>query len=1109
MRFFFKAGSAVRRGRSPLRPVCAALLCCLLWFFPQARAADASEADQDVVPFDHYTQYQGLSSNSVQRLLQDRRGFVWVGTNDGLNRFDGYRFKVFRHDEADLGSISDNWIHSLCEDSRGNLWVGTSAGLDRYNRRTGTFEHFPHDTTGSGDKVVNRVNSILEDRSGRLWIGTEMGVYRLDPVTRRFTGFRCDLGRSFGSAEQHAGLLAEGPDGKLWVSSRRGLVRFDPASGRYTFFDFGTTRDGSPRRVVVSAIRPAGGGGFWVATDGGLFRFDPALGRYTPFPLVVPGLAADPNDSSLNDLVETPADGLWVASRGGLYQVGTDGRVRLHRSDPASSHGLNHRIVSCLLIDRSGVLWAGTYGGGLNLMAADRFRFRAWPFLPDSPRSPADWTVWSFAEDGEGKLWVGTQGGLNRFDPANGIFEVWRHVEGDPRSLADSDVRSVLPAEGGCVWVATRQGVNLLHPRRGVLKWFHRVGPDPRGLSDNFVRCLFRDSRQRIWLGTNNGLNRMDNAVKGVFRNWQPAGSTPERLLFEVRTIVEDARRPEILWLGTSQGLFRFDTTTETLDRVEWIRDGRRSNAIREYVFSILQVPGDPTDDLWLGVRGQGLLRVNRRTGACRAVTTRDGLPSDDVYGLLSDGQGGLWLGTNNGLCHYVPAAGAIQIFDATDGLPCSEFNAGACFRSSDGRLYFGGINGYLGFFPRVPSLRSVAPPVAITGFEAQGMPVAVAGDISEREEIELPWNLPSFTLSFAALDFSTPRRNRYAYRLEGAHDEWVPCGAHREVTFANLPPGVYTFRVKGCNPAGAWNQEGAALRIVIPPPFWRTRWAYALYALAGGVLLAAGLAWWVRARTAALHRRFLEENVRRLKELDELKTGFLSVVSHDLRTPITSIVGFAHLLRQKFVDRIRPALPEEQNTQRVAEVIVRNAEIIESEGKRLVGIINDLLDLTKLESGRIQLVPEAVDIPTLLARAGEVTAILMQERKLAWRLETEENLPPVWCDRDRIMQVVVNLVSNAVKFTEAGGVTVSARREGAEVAVAVADTGSGIPENELDRIFDKFHQVEGQRSTFLKGTGLGLPICRELVELHGGRIRVESRVGEGSVFRFTLPVAP
>ncbi|MBP7868032.1 MAG: hypothetical protein KA419_19045 [Acidobacteria bacterium] len=1079
-----------------------------LAFFLAILASIHPGDDLESLVFEHYTQAQGLSSNSVMRLYQDRQGFVWIGTSDGLNRFDGYKFTVFRHSPDDPNSLTDNWIDAICEDRKGNLWIGTTAGLNRYDPRTGGFDRYLYGPPGSPNAVFNRIGGVLEDRSGRIWIGTERGIYRLNPDTRRFETFPYDLGRSLGSMDWQSGLLAEAEDGSLWVSSRRGMTRFDPATGRYTPFDLDAARSSLLGHCVISAIRPSRRGGFWVSTFSGLFHFDPMQGRYEAVPLPVPGNGVKSGDVMLNDVLEDGEGNLWVASRIGLFQVSPkDGHVLLHRSEPTAPQGLNHRMVNCLMIDRSGLLWLGTHGGGLNLLDSHRFRFRAWPFVPDSPRSPSDWTVWSFDEDVDGKLWVGTQEGLNRYDPAKGTFEAWRHVEGDPKTLTDNEIRDILAEGDGTVWVCTRHGLNRFHPVRGVLKCYTRQPDVPDSLSDPVVRCVLRDRAGRFWVGTNNGLNLMTDEKKGSFHTWRAEGLIPEGSVLDVRTLCEDAQAPgKVLWLGTSEGLFRFDVPTGVMSRLDWDSKNGPNRVSRQFIFAIHQLSSGPPDELWLGTRASGLLQVNKRTGKCRAVTTRDGLPSDEVYGILEDSWGALWASTNNGLCRYDPAARAVLVFTITDGLPCSEFNSGAFYRGKDGRLYFGGINGYLGFFPRVPSARRVPPPVVITGIEAQGAAVKAEGDLSDNGEIVLPWDLPSFTLEFAALDYSAPWANRYAYRLEGAHADWVPCGTRREVTFANLQPGEYTFRVKGCNRDGAWNETGASLRIVITPPYWRTWWAYALYILAGAGLAWVFIAWRIRAHAAALREKYLEENVQRLQELDELKTGFIGMVSHDLRTPLTSIIGFAALVRKRFVERVKPTLVPVADVQRAADVIVRNAEIIESEGKRLVTIINDLLDLTKLEAGKIRLSPEPVDLSAILVRAGESVVPLLELKQLEWRLDVEENLPQAWGDRDRIMQVVVNLVSNAVKFTDSGSVSVSARRQGSEIVVEVRDTGGGIPENELGSLFDKYHQVEGHHDTFIKGTGLGLPICRQLVELHGGRIQVESALGKGSTFRFTLP---
>ena len=793
----------------------------------------------------HLSLDEGLSQSIVEAIHQDRRGFLWLATEDGLNRWDGYRFTVFRNVAGDERTLSYNDLKAIEEDRSGALWLGTfEGGLNRFDPATGLVTRFRHDPADPSSLPANIVRAVREDRDGNIWVGTQGGgLARLDPKTGRFARFRHDPADAASLAHDDVRALLVDGRGTLWVGTYGGgLDRFDRAKGTFVH----VPSEAGAGAGLVDALLEDRCGSLWVGTyGGGLLALDAAAGRLVPRP----GAGALPSPL-VKAVVEDHEGLLWVATDGGglARYDRKSGGVSVLRHDPAVPRSLATDRVFSLREDRSKVLWVGTYGGGLNTLDLGKKRFLNVRHDPRDPSSLGHDIVWSFHEDPDGTLWVGTDSaGLQRWDRRRNVFTGYRHDPRDPSSLAHDTVRCVYGDASGRLWVATNGGgLDRLDRATGRFE-HHRHDPrDPGSLAHDELRAVYEDRSGTLWVGTHGGgLDRLERET-GRFVHYRNDPADPGSLSNDfVRCVLEDAGGA--LWVGTQGGgLNRLDRKTGRFTRWRAAPDDP-SSLSSDYVFALHE---DRAGNLWVGTYGGGLNRLDRATGRFARLTSRDGLSSDSVYGLLEDERGRLWISTNRGITELDPATGAIHAWGEADGLQSDEFNGGSFYRSARGEMFFGGIRGFNAFFPSEIVPRTDPAPVVLTGLLLANRPVPAGRTPDGRtllprfvgyaDEVVLSHEDAVVSLEFAALHFAAPARLRYEYRLDGFDREWIPAPADRRVaTYTGLAPGSYLFRARAANPDGVWGEEEARLRVVVTPPFWGTWWFRTACFLALGGLSA------------------------------------------------------------------------------------------------------------------------------------------------------------------------------------------------------------------------------------------------------------------------------
>ena len=1081
------------RGRMGRHPLTRTLLAGLMGLALCLPAPDASALES--ISFSRLSVSDGLAQSTVTDILQDREGYIWIGTLDGLQRYDGYQFKLFKNDPRNPASLSDNVVSALFQDSRGQLWVGTlQGGLNRYNPATGEFVRYQPELGKPNTLNQNTVGAITEDRRGRLWVGTGAGLNRYRPESDDFEHWENNPLDEYALHDGHVSALVADREGQLWLGTARGLSRFDPEKQVFTrfyseYFEYGSHPEVASEldRSTINTLYLDTDGSLWAGSQGnGLFHLgtDKELAQFRP--------NSKPGGLASHDITSILRDRngrLWVGTGSGLHRFlgETSGFERLGRN-PADPQSLSSDEVTTLFQDRSGLLWIGTAGGGISRTALQLANFGRLIHEPLADNSLSHNSVLDMAEDMSGNVWMATFEGLNRFDPRHESWKHFRSDPNDPATIASDRLQTLAIDPNGKLWLGSVAGdVDIFDPV--TEKTVHLSRPDLPGekFSPYRIWRITADDNGDMWIAAEDGLYLVSSegkhAIKAEFTlaDFESLGGALVRTILPGR----DGR----LWFGTQGGgLQSYDPETKRTFSLRY-EAGNPASLSNNNVYALYE---DEEGNLWAGTANglNRLARADKDAGRnqFKSFSERDGLPSAAIYGILPDRQGNLWLSTNQGLSRYDPRSQSFRNYDTSAGLPGNEFNAGSALRTRGGVLYFGSISGVAVFNPEQLRRNDYAPPVVLTDVQVRNQSLS-ATRIAQTAPLKLNFSDNDISFSFAALDFHQPGKNQFSYRLLGFDKEWQSVAGRHEATYTNLDPGHYVFEVKGSNNDALWNPEARRLTMEILPPPWATPLAYTGYAL----LLIGAMYSLYHA-----HQRKVREQLRineHLTRIDRLKDEFLANTSHELRTPLNGIIGIAESLK----DGVAGAVNEGQE---------EHLDLIIGSGRRLAHLVDEILDFKKLTYHNLTLNAKPVHIGPVVEHVLSLCRPLVVGKSLELVNALPGNCPPVEGDENRLQQILYNLIGNAIKFTDAGEVVVSAEVHGRELAVKVRDTGIGIPEDKQALIFQPFEQLEESNTRIHGGTGLGLAVTRQLVELHGGQIEVKSQVGQGSSFSFTLPIA-
>jgi diguanylate cyclase (GGDEF)-like protein len=851
-------------------------------------AVPSSAAPRRPIRFERLSLEQGLSQSSVNRILQDSRGYIWLATEDGLNRYDGIRLRIYRNDVTSPTSLPAAFVWDLAEDANGDLWIATGGGLATWKRASDTIVLF-EPLASQGMRAL-----CFSPKEGVLWVGTrDSGLYRLHLSTRRLTRFVHDPATPSSLVDDRIQALHLDRAGRLWVGTEGGLERFDPGAEGFVHLAASPSSDTGLSEPRVRAILEDDSGSLWVGTaKGGLNRLT-AQGRLERFrhrPEDPSSLA----DDQVRALLQDSEGRLWVGTGDGLDLLDPSRHTFMHyRADPRDSTSLGDGHIQSLAQDRGGVLWVGTRLGGAhkwNPLSWQLGHVAADPRDPGALGSPH---VTSFSEDREGRLWIGTlDAGLYAMDRASGRMTAYRHDPKNPRSLASDRVMALRRDSRGRLWIATADaGVDRFDPAGSRFEHHRRDPARPDSLAADGITTILEDREGRLWLGTyGSGLDRLDPESGRVqhFRRDPKDSSSLSSDRIGALAETPDGK----LWVGTiEKGLVLLDPRTGRAERYQH-RVGDSASLASDKVAALYL---DPEGDVWAGTQA-GLSHLDPATMSLRNYTTRDGLPNDVVYGVLGDRQGRLWLSTNNGLSCFDPRSGRFRNYGVSEGIQATEFNFGAAFQSPSGELVFGGVNGFNAFFPERLRQVRLPPAVVLTGITVGRRPLATPAD--QLRELQVGFRDRVIEIEFAALDFTDPAHNTFAYRLEGFDPDWVPISGRQSVTYTNLGAGRYTFRLRGANSAGVLAEQPLALPIRIAPPPWATPWAFAGYFLVVAAVAFAVVQLLRRnLRDESAYAHALEQRVQeRTRELSERQQELERVNRELAQASVTdSLTGLAN----------------------------------------------------------------------------------------------------------------------------------------------------------------------------------------------------------------------
>lgn len=1048
--------------------------------------------------FKHWNTDQGLSASTVTCIKKDRYGYMWFGTYDGLNKFDGYEFQIYRNKRNETRSISSNAILSIFEDRTGRLWIGTQTGLDLYNRQTDTFTHF-RTPTGTTLTVVD-IEETIEGEI--LFLATDQlfTVRLADSTCVRYGSERLT-----NYLHNFAGLrrLFLDRDGLLWIiMEANGLVRFDLRTARLKHYATAQQEiHGLPSDRIIDIVEDQAGD-FWVATKDGLYFYDKKADRFTPTSEVLAQNQTLSNDNCYCLFIDADND-IWVGtSQGGLNLLpyGRQGFQHILH-DPQNTFSLSNNSIQSIFVDEQKALWVGTLKG-LSFAQNESKVFDTFRRESNRLQTLSDNAATAFCETTSGNLWIATDGGgLNYFDRTNGHFTAYRSNPNDPHSLRSDAILAVYEDSHGKLWVGGfLAGLSLMNKDRRHFTHILHSRDGQVAISNDDVRHIYEDRRGDIWVATNgDGVFQFLNGDPARYQQYRSDLHDIEHSLRTNYCLVIHESADGMLWVGTYKGLSRFDRQ-RNLWR-SYSADGPDSSRLsNNWIYAICE---DSRGRLWVGT-AKGLNRLDRETQIFSVLGVQDGLPGDIINGIVEDNQGYLWISTNNGLAKLNPQDTSLVVYTVHDGLQGDEYIHGASAKLSTGEILFGGTNGFSMFQPEAVRSSVKFPVVALNKLRILDQLVE-NGDtakpferiIHDTKELVLTYKQAGiFTLFYSALEYSSPEKIRYRYRLEGYHDNWIDAGPNRSATFMKLNPGRYTFRVTASNSEGAWSDRSVSLHLQILPPWWRTWFAYLAYGVVVVLMFWGYHLYSLKLMHLRMDIRAQKLEMEKAHEVESLKSRFFTNISHEFRTPLT-------LILVPLVDLIKTG------RQKDWPQILEQFQLMKRSAERLLRLVNQVIDFNKIESGKLPINKKEIDLVQFTKDIVETFTPMAADKHITLEFGSNRVNCYALVDPDKIDVVIFNLLSNAFKFTPAHGeISVTVKQAAAShVEIFVKDTGPGIPVEHRDHIFDRFYHVDHPISQERQGAGIGLSLSKELIELHDGEIAVQNEKVSGACFCVRLPI--
>lgn len=1048
--------------------------------------------------FKHITTEHGLSNSTIEATYQDSRGFIWFGTRDGLNRYDGNSIVVFKHDPKNATSISDNYITHICEDLKKNLWIGTINGLNKFDQTTNTFINYKSNQKNSQSLSNNHITNLMIDKKGRLWITTKGGgINLLESTEGKFTSFQQKISFNTSLNDNNVNYIFEDSRGNCWVGTESGLQLFNRENQTFKSIEIVKTSVEKSKNYPIYCIN---------------------------------------EDKQGNLLLGTTNNGFIIFN----YQFNT---IKLFNHKETQTSSLASNLVRCILVDKNKNIWVGCINGGLNLFEPISGSFFNYQYRPDEPKSLSQRTISSLFEDNQGNIWVGThRGGINLYMPNTEKFTLFRQ-ESYPNSLSYNDVKAFCEDRNGNIWIGTDGGgLNLFNRKTISFKHYKHNPLNQKTIGSNEVVDITEDSQGNIWVATwGGGLCLYNKNSDNFTRFLHDATDSKSVSSNYIQQIFEDHNHN--LWIGTYYGgLNLFDPKTKTFSRIVY---GQKSTQLLGN--NILSLNQDNAGNIWIGTDdgglncyeentksfthyfnndkkrpdfqiifndsknrvwlGQtGLYLFNPKQKLFSVFTHKLGLSTEFIKAIEEDSQGNLWLSTSNGIMQLNPETLSAKKYNTSDGLQGLEFETNAFLKTREGEIFFGGINGFNTFYPQNISQNNFVPPVYITDFQIDNQKVVVGKDsplhtdISLTKEITLTHKQSTFSFNFAALNYTAAENNQYAHRLKDWDKDWIYSQNEKKASYTNVSPGEYIFQVRASNNDGVWNKQEYSIKLSIKPPFWATWWFRILLLLA----ICTGVVQYYRFRRA-LERQHLEDQKK--EEMHQEQLQFFTNISHEFRTPLSLILGP--------LERLKKENPNEPASH-YYELMYRNAN-------RLMNLINELMDFRKSESGVLKLNVMQGNLDSFVEEISDEFSELAVEKDIKFTVTIKNVLCQTWFDRQILEKIVINLLSNSFKYIGNGNriqveildsleeykpsyenefIIPNEYRGTDYLYIRVADNGVGISKESITRLFERYYKI----SEAHLGSGIGLAFVKSLTILHKGNIRVYSERNEGTEIIIGIP---
>jgi signal transduction histidine kinase/ligand-binding sensor domain-containing protein len=1038
----------------------------------------------------------GLSSSIVSSILQDQRGFVWIATPDGLNRYDGFKFVLYKNVPDDPESLADPVILTLFEDHNKDLLIGTESGLSLYNRQKDSFLNYMSDSSSPLNGLDCSVSRIVEDASGNLWLASSSGLIYFDRKKNSVKRFINDPNNPESISNNNVQSVLIDRFNRIWVTTRRGLNRYIPESQKFIHYTQSEIAAEDLSNTIFIDVIEDHDGNLWFGSTEGLYTLKNSLSNDSHRLKHYQHNKGDKSSLSINQVTSLYVDdsgNLWVGTEnGGLNLFNREKKCFWHyRREDFDPQSLNNESIESIYKDRSGNLWIGTYTGGLNIAMKNRDAIIRYVNLPGAPQSLSHNTVTCFLEDSQDKIWIGTDGGgLNNFNYQINRFE---RFNVDNSSLTSNSILSMIEDSGNRIWLGTWAGglVRLDKQTRS----FKSFTTKNCGIHDNNIFAVSEGYHDDLWLGSfEHGLIHY-RIKENKFTDYTPLNSSIGNEM--IVKIVKFSKN--LLLLGTSSCFQIFSPEEGRFTTYNYNRNNINSLSYPR-VTDIL-VENDTC--IWIGTP-DGLDRFNPATESFVRFYEKDGLPNNFIKGLAFDTSGTLWVSTNGGVCRFGNKNERTMNFTKADGLQSNEFTERSILKTRrNGSLLMGGTKGFNVLYPEKVVENKAVPDILITDLKIFNKIVRpghlnspLKQNITESRSLTLSYEHSVITFDYAVMDFSAPEKNRYAYMLENFDKGWIFPETRGEATYTNLNPGKYLFRVKGSNNDGVWNEKGTSLEIIILPPWWNTWWFRVT--IISFVVLLFVLLYISRVRQLKKQKILLEMTVAaktmELKELNASKDKFFSIIAHDLKNPFTTIIGFSEILK------------EEINRNR-AEKVKIYANLINSSAVQTFQLLENLLDWANSQRGNISFNPDTINIAEILTEETAILNDMAVKKNIELKRSFNSDIS-IFADKNMISTILRNLISNAIKFTHRNGrVEVSALICNSNVEIAVSDNGIGMSADTISKLFriDENISINGTENE--KGTGLGLFLCNEFANTHGGKICVESNPGNGSIFKLILPI--